>query len=57
MDEQIEGIIKWKRLNKTVTSFKSTLAKELFENRYNASLNPKDDSVAVKIREGRTYLP
>lgn len=57
VDEQIEGVIKWKRLSNTTTSFKSTLAKELFENRYNASLNPKDDSVAVKIHEGRTYLP
>ena len=57
VDEQIEGVIKWKRLNKTTTSFIPTLAKELFENRYNASLVLKDDSVAVKIHEGRTYLP
>jgi hypothetical protein len=56
-DEQIEGIIKWKRQNKTTTSFKPALAKELFETRYNASLQPKDDSVDVKIHEGRTYLP
>jgi len=56
-DEQIEGVIKWKRLNKTTTSFKSNLAKELFENRYNASLRAVDDSVSVKIHEGRTYLP
>ena len=56
-DEQIEGVIKWKRQNKTTTSFKSALAKELFETRYNASLQPKDDTVDVKIHEGRTYLP
>lgn len=56
-DEQIEDVIKWKRQNKTTLSFKSGLAKELFEIRYNASLQPKDDTVDVNIHDGRTYLP
>ena len=45
---EIEGIIRWKRREKTETKFDSKRAKELFEAEYNAAKRPPQKPFTYK---------
>ena len=56
VDEEITGVISWKRVPSTTeTKFSAAEAKKHFENIYNAHLTPRPDHIAVDIAKGHPY--